>query len=1009
MTPEFDGDSRFGETPSSDCLPRTRALPSVLLLFAISASWSCSWAPRVQSSLAPLPMARGGPGSARGMEWEGSGPSPIAPTAAEAAAPNIILVLTDDQDVQLGSVGYMPSVQSLLAQQGATFVNHYVPLSLCCPSRTTILRGQYPHNTGVLTNNLPNGGFEKAYAENLESATLATVLHNAGYRTVLLGKYLNGYPDTAPANYVPPGWDEWYSPTAGNPYGEYNYTLNENGNPVVYGGTPADYLTDVIHAKAVDFIKRASPAQPVFVYFASYAPHSPYTPAPRHASLFPNLKAPRPPSFNEPNLSGKPAYIQSRNLLAPAEVDTIDGNYRDRIRALQAVDEAVADIVATLASTGRLANTYIVFTSDNGYHMGEHRLPPGKYTPYETDLHVPLIIRGPGVPAGVVREQFTGNLDLAETFADLAGVQPLPFSDGRSLKPLFADRPPSSWRQAFLLEEFNQGELVVVDPDKTDPASPTGIREPADPAQIGEAPLPIPSYYGFQTPGYKFVEYLAKATGTITERELYLSSDPFELTNRASQMESSLIESFEAYLNALIHCSTDGCRSAEAAAPPALTGSVATAGAAPIPASFFAMSSVTSSDYPKVSIGTLGHLLLAWPVIEPARGTFDFSRYDGYIATAQQHGLVDASNTASVAITLGMTPSWAVANQASCTRPVPSTGQTQCTAPPDNIQDWKDFLTAVVSHYNGRTQPQIRYYELWNEFNDNVWWSGTDAQMVALAQAAYPIVHQDASSILLTPSVAGPVGTSAANSIVNAMTSYLKAGGSQYADGGAFHGYVAGSGVTPFPMPEDDVTSGCRPFVTCYGSIANIAGQMRAVFDQNGLAGKPMFQTEGSWGFGNETDPDTQAAWLARYYLLQAGLHSRWNLQMASWFAWANPSFGWGNIASASLAPTGAAVAYDQVYGWLVGATMANPCAGAADGTWTCTLTRTGDYVAQAVWNTQGSASYVPGAGYVQYRDLAGNLSALPAGGSVTIGPKPILIEGRGSGTGANPRRVPSR
>ena len=996
-------------TPSPDSRPipisvrRFRAA----LLAAAAVSWTCAWGPRAHAPLASETATRAmSDVSAASPAWRESRIAPAAPQAAAASPPSIVMILTDDQDVQLGSLAYMPNVQSLLAQQGATFVNHYVPLSLCCPSRTTILRGQYPHNTGVLTNNLPDGGFEKAYAENLESATLATVLHGAGYRTVLLGKYLNGYPDTAPANYVPPGWDEWYSPSAGNPYSEYNYTMNENGHPVVYGATPADYLTDVIHAKAVDFIRRTAPTQPVFVYFATYAPHSPYTPAPRHASLFPNLKAPRPPSFNEPNVSSKPAYVQSRNILAQAEVDTIDGNYRDRIRALQAVDEAVADLVGTLASTGRLANSYVVFTSDNGYHMGEHRLPPGKYTPYETDLHVPLIIRGPGIPAGAVRDQFTGNLDLAETFADMAGVPPLPFSDGRSLTPLFSDRAPSNWRRAFLLEEFNQGDLNVVDPDKTDPMSPTGIREPLDPAQIGEAPLPIPTYYGFQAPGYKFIEYLVKATGTIAERELYLASDPFELRNRASQMDSTLIDSFEAYLNSLIHCSTTGCRSAEAVAPPPLTGAVASAGATPIPAGFFAMSSVTATDFPKVSIGTLGHLLLSWPVMEPSRGTFDFSRYDAYVASAQQHGLVDANNTASVAITLGMTPSWAVASQASCTRPVASSAQMQCTAPPDNIQDWKDFLTAVVQHYNGRTQPHLRYYELWNEFNDNAWWTGTDAQMVALAQAAYPIVHQDPYSILLTPSVAGPAGTGAGNSIVNAMTSYLKVGGAAFADGGAYHGYVAATGVTPFPMPEDEATSGCRPFVTCYGSVMNVAGQMRAVFDQNGLSGKPMFQTEGSWGNGNETDPDTQAAWLARYYLLQAGLRSTSNLQMASWFAWANPSFGWGDVATPSLQTTSAGVAYNQVYGWVVGATMTNPCSGAADGTWTCILTRSGDYVAQAVWNTQGTATFTPGAGYIQTRDLAGNVTPLAPGVSVAIGPKPILVEGRGSGVLFSPRKI---
>ena len=384
------------------------------------------------------------------------GPKPVlveGSTVAPPGAPNIVLILTDDQDVQSGMLTYMPHMQELLAAQGTTFPNNLVPLSLCCPSRTTILRGQYPHNTGVLTNALPNGGFEKAYNENLEASTVATLLHGAGYRTALFGKYLNGYPNTAGGLYIPPGWDEWYSPISGDPYGEYNYGLNENGTSVSYGSTPADYGTDVYLGKAVDFIQRtaSTPNQPLFMYFATYAPHSPYTPAPRHAGLFPGVTAPHFPSFNEADVSDKPAYISSKPLLKATEISGIDSDYQMRLQALQAVDEAIATLVATLSSAGRLANTYIVFASDNGYHMGEHRLLPGKYTPYETDLHVPLVVRGPGVPAGVVRTEYTADLDLAETFAELAGVPPLSISDGRSLKPLLTGPSPSSWRQASFL------------------------------------------------------------------------------------------------------------------------------------------------------------------------------------------------------------------------------------------------------------------------------------------------------------------------------------------------------------------------------------------------------------------------------------------------------------------------------------------------------------------------------------------------------------------------------
>ncbi len=246
-----------------------------------------------------------------------------------------------------------------------------------------------------------------------------------------------------------------------------------------------------------------------------------------------------------------------------------------------------------------------------------------------------------------------------------------------------------------------------------------------------------------------------------------------------------------------------------------------------MPSTFFAMSAV-EGDYPKVTIGTLGHQEFAWGRIEQSRGNFNFQLFDDYLDVAQQHGLVDpVTNVANFAMTLAAgTPGWAVGDHSTCS----GTAIVLCTAPPDNIQDWTDFVTALLQHYDGKTKPHIRYYELWNEFNVSLWWTGGDAKMLELAQAAYPIIHQDPYSILLTPSVAGPVGTASPHSGVTWMTSYLQAGGWQYADGGAFHGYIAAqSGVNPFPMPEDDSTADCKPFVTCYGSIVTKAMQIRGL------------------------------------------------------------------------------------------------------------------------------------------------------------------------------------
>jgi uncharacterized protein (TIGR03437 family) len=396
----------------------------------------------------------------------------------------------------------------------------------------------------------------------------------------------------------------------------------------------------------------------------------------------------------------------------------------------------------------------------------------------------------------------------------------------------------------------------------------------------------------------------------------------------------------------------------------------------PIPPTFFAMSGVNGA-YPPLWMGTLAHQEFAWTAIERSRGVFDFSLFDGYVATAVQNGLVDSTNTADVAVTLASgTPAWAVANQAGCS------GGT-CPSPPDNIQDWKDFVAALTAHYSGTGKPRIRYYELWNEFNLKANWSGTNAQLLSLAQAAYPVIHALGYSKLLTPSVAGSDGTSA-------MSAYLQAGGSRYADGGAFHGYLAADGSTPYPMPED----GAATCPTCYGTIVGLSTAMRSVFDQNGLSGKSMYQTHGGWGFGNVTDPGTQVAWLARYLLLQAGLRVTLNLPVASWFDWSSVSGGY-------FQPTAPGLAYNQLFIWLVGASATQPCSGFSNGTWVCSFTRSEGYVAQAVWNTQGGATYTPGPQFVQFRDLAGNTTAISAGTTLNVGPIPILFEGTAPGTGA--------
>jgi N-acetylglucosamine-6-sulfatase len=490
--------------------------------------------------LAALAVGPASPGS----------PNP-QPSAVQSTHPNIVFILTDDQELVLGSLDVMPQTRALIAAQGVTFASHFVPLSLCCPSRSTILTGQYPHNHGVYTNFPPDGGYQRFADLGHEGTTMATALHAAGYRTALFGKYLNGYPGAEGPTHVPAGWDEWASPVAGSPYAAYHYTLNENGKPVKHGGTAADYMTDVLAAKATDFVRRtAGTGQPFFLYMATYAPHRPSTPARRHANLFPGLQAPRTPSFNESNVTDKPVLIRSLARLKAGQIAAIDALYRKQRQSLQAVDEAVAALVQALQETGELANTYIVFTSDNGFHMGQHRLQPGKYTPYETDVHVPLLVRGPGVPASATVTSLTASVDLAPTFAELAGAT-LPLApDGRSLVPFLQGQTPAGWRQAVLLEQF---AFPSGPPSTTD-----SIIEPLDP-QDEKAVITYHAHVGLRTADFKFVEY------DNGEREVYdLHADPDETDNLRNRLPLSWLTGLSGIVHTLGNCAGAACRQLEA-------------------------------------------------------------------------------------------------------------------------------------------------------------------------------------------------------------------------------------------------------------------------------------------------------------------------------------------------------------------------------------------------------------------------------------------------------------
>jgi len=433
---------------------------------------------------------------------------------------------------------YMPKTQERLAQEGTTFSNAFVSYSQCCPSRASILRGQYTHNHQVLSNAAPDGGFEKFYVQGHEGSTVATWLQSAGYSTVLMGKYLNGYPGSGDASYVPPGWDEWYGRIESvNVSGYKDYFLNENGSVVFHGNSDDDYYTDVLARTAQDYVRRIAPTeQPFFMYVAVGAPHVPQTPARRHKDMLAGETVPRSPSFNEADVSDKPRLIRRLSSLTNDEIAEVDETYRDRLRSLQAVDEMVEQLIDELQEQGVLDNTYIIFMSDNGREQGEHRIKEGKSRPYEESIRVPLVVRGPGVPAEHTSSEVALNTDLAPTFADLAGATAPDFIDGRSLKPLLsAKKPPTTWRDAFLIESYPGGE-----------------------ADNAEKQTDRRSFFGIRTSQYKYVEYV---TGT---KELYdLPADPYELDNYYQDVDPALYDNLQSRLEALKSCAGASCQEAE--------------------------------------------------------------------------------------------------------------------------------------------------------------------------------------------------------------------------------------------------------------------------------------------------------------------------------------------------------------------------------------------------------------------------------------------------------------
>jgi N-acetylglucosamine-6-sulfatase len=430
--------------------------------------------------------------------------APAVRARAASPRPNVVVIVTDDQ--RWDSLGVMPIVQRELVGRGVTFTNAFVSNPLCCPSRASILTGDYSHTTGVYRQIPPFGRFEAFH----DGSTLATWLDGAGYDTALVGKYIDGYQHAGLTGYIPPGWDRWVGFIHA---GYLDYQLSIDGEVQAFGEAPGEYSTDVLAGEAVRFIRGAQ--GPLFLYFAPEAPHAPAIPAVQDRLAFTGDPVPMAPSFDEADVSDKPAYVRDLPRLNEARRAEVVAFARDQDRTLLAVDRAVGQIVEALRATGRLQDTLIVFTSDNGISYGEHRWTK-KEVPYEESIRVPMVVRFD--PAGVTKpdDHIVAKIDIAPTIAALAGVA-TPAVDGRSLLPLLG--PPGSdppWRQDLLLEHM-------------------------------EGTNPVPTYCGVRAVHSVYVRY---ATG---EEELYdLVGDPFELHNLAADPSAAgLLSSMRARLDSL--------------------------------------------------------------------------------------------------------------------------------------------------------------------------------------------------------------------------------------------------------------------------------------------------------------------------------------------------------------------------------------------------------------------------------------------------------------------------
>ncbi|NP_001080261.1 glucosamine (N-acetyl)-6-sulfatase S homeolog [Xenopus laevis] len=484
------------------------------------------------------------------------GPS-LLYVAGRSRKANVVLILTDDQDVSLGGMTPLTKTKELIADHGMTFSNAYVASALCCPSRSSILTGRYPHNHHVLNNTISGNCSSKAWQKTQEPYTFPALLYSIGYQTFFAGKYLNQYgsEEAGGINHVPPGWSYWFALEKNSKY--YNYTLSENGRPKTHGENYSqDYLTDVLSNVSLDFLNYKSNHEPFFMMIATPAPHSPWTAAPQYENAFLNVSAPRGGNFNVHGKDKHWLIRQAKSPMSNSSIQYLDHAFRKRWQTLLSVDDLVENLLKQLEVRGELDNTFIFFTSDNGYHTGQFSLPIDKRQLYEFDIKVPLLVRGPGIKPNQITKSLVANIDLGPTILDIAGYDLNKTQmDGMSFLPLMINNTNVNWRTDILVEYQGEGS------NTSDPNCPTlrpGVSQ-CFPDCVCEDSYNN-TYACVRTIAAAYdLQYCEFDDAEVFVEVYNITADPNQLTNIAKTIDQEILEKMNHRLMMLQSCSGPSC------------------------------------------------------------------------------------------------------------------------------------------------------------------------------------------------------------------------------------------------------------------------------------------------------------------------------------------------------------------------------------------------------------------------------------------------------------------